>query len=169
MAGRWLTRQSEKILAELEHDESFWPWMLDEVSSGKTPKKVIEQVRDGYALTWGALWRWINSDETRAREWAEAKKAQAEWLEYERIDIADAATPDDVAVAKLQSETRHSIAGKLDRSAWGEKVEITQTKRYVIEVPAMAGSAAEWQRLSVPGNLIDVMPSIETSEETITV
>lgn len=123
MPGRWATRQSEKILADLEQEPDFWPWMLDEVSSGKTPKKVIEEVHETYCVTWGALWRWINKDETRAREWAEAKKAQAEWFEYERIDLADgvAEDRDAVAKAKLQSDVRHSLAGAHAPSTYGRE------------------------------------------------
>jgi hypothetical protein len=121
MAGRWQTRQSEKILEALFAEPDFWPWMLDEVASGKTPKRVIEQVQADYCVTWGALWRAINNDDKRAREWADARKAQAEWFEYERIDIADEVAPDRdaVAKAKLQSDVRHSVAGSHAPSTYG--------------------------------------------------
>jgi hypothetical protein len=79
MAGRWLTRMSEQILADLEREPDFWPWMLDEVSGGMTPKKVIEKITTDYCVTWGALWRWINGDEKRKEQWAQARQAQAEW------------------------------------------------------------------------------------------
>ena len=60
----------------------------------------------------------------------------------ERVRLA--ALPNDVQRDKLRIDTRLKLASKWDRERYGEKVEIAQTHRYVIEVPAVAQSAEAW-------------------------
>lgn len=83
----------------------------------------MREERDSRGWSWGALWRWVQEDAKRAGEYQAALEAYAQDLALETVGISDGAVPDDVGVAKLRVETRFKLAGKVDRSRWGDQVQ----------------------------------------------
>lgn len=94
--------------------------MCGDIAEGGLQAAVREKEMRGWA--WGALWKWIVGDEKRYGEYMQALEAFTQLKAHERLAIVDAATPEDVAVAKLRSETRRDFAGKVDKGRWGEQV-----------------------------------------------
>lgn len=55
----------------------------------------------------------------RMKEWELAKRCFADGLVWEGLQAAKDATPEDVAVARLQVDTYHKTAGKMSKVEWG--------------------------------------------------
>lgn len=102
-------------------DPHWWPGLCAAVAEGGLKAALAE--KDSRGWSWGALWRWIVEDADRYGEYTHALQAFTQLKSHERLDIVDAATPEDVQVAKLRSETRRDFAAKVDRERWGEKVD----------------------------------------------
>ena len=65
--------------------------------------------------------RWLQKDEAFREQYRESREIQAEILFDQLADIADAATPEDVNVAKLRIWTRQWIASRLNAKKYGDK------------------------------------------------
>jgi hypothetical protein len=71
--------------------------------------------------------RWCASDEAFRAKYASAREAQADAIFDEVQAIADTATPENVAVARLQIDARKWMAGKLRPKVYGEKITAEHT------------------------------------------
>lgn len=59
-------------------------------------------------------------------QYAQARQEQADFLSEECLEIADKATPEEAAVARLRVDTRKWYAGKMHPRVYGEKAsEVT--------------------------------------------
>lgn len=72
---------------------------------------------------------WLNRDEAEFAQfrakYARARENQADYLDEEMQEVADAAKPDDVRVARLRVLTMQWRASKLAPKKYGDKVDFT--------------------------------------------
>ena len=91
---------------------------------------------------------WLDDEERRGfrTKYARAREAQADTLEEQMAEVANAATPETVQVAKLRIETMRWRASKLAPKKYGDKIEVEQTveHRFVARIPEPAANASEW-------------------------
>ena len=97
------------------NDPSWWPTFCAEVA--ETGQYALKKERKLRGWSWGALWKWVVSDQERYSEYAKALEAYAQMLALETVGIAD-----DSEDAKLRVDTRFKVAGKVDRVRWGDQV-----------------------------------------------
>ena len=135
--------------------------LRDVVADPNTMSVIVQRITDAdepetlkdIARSWkvplGKLAEWLTEDRDRAEQYANALRIAAEQHALETIAIVDAATPDDVAVAKLRADTRFKLASKLARDKFGEMNEVR-----------VSGAVSLISVLSsLPrGNVIDVTP-----------
>ena len=106
-------RATREELSALSSDAEWWPGFLAKVS--EDGYKALPEVAGESAWSWGAFRQWVRGDAEREKGYQDALRDYAEKCQLERVGIADGATPETVGVEKLRSETRMSVAGKLDR------------------------------------------------------
>ena len=63
--------------------------------------------------------KWLDADEALRSRWRLALRLRAEALADQVVDLADAAV--DVPKARLQTDNRKWLAGRLDPAKWGDK------------------------------------------------
>lgn len=73
------------------------------------------------------LYNWINKYPEFAERYRKAKAEYAEAMAEKLLDIADEATPEMVAVAKLRVETRKWILARLAPKKYGDRTQIELT------------------------------------------
>lgn len=111
MAGRPKRRTDLARLADL--GMAHISTMLAE---GRTARSVAAELK----VSEGTLRAYVRRpDNVHAYE--NAKKASAHALADQALDISDAATPENVQVARLQVDTRRWLASKLDPSTYAEQ------------------------------------------------
>lgn len=102
--------------------------------SPEIAEKVADLVAQGYTVAeiaklkgmpgTSAVWSWMATQEHFADRMKVARAAAMYALADQMLTIADAATPEDVQVAKLRIETRQWIMAKYNRGQFGDKVEV---------------------------------------------
>lgn len=124
------------------------------VAQSETPSVVFQRVAEGESLraiakSWevpaGRFAEWYTTE--HAELYDAALKVRADQLAHERLEIADAATPETVGVAKLRSETRGNLAGKWDRERYGDKTEVRHSGLMPTLVIEIAGEVRKEQRV----------------------
>lgn len=119
--GALMLATKEEVEDLVRRDPAWWSMVL-----GKVSERGMPALREEAALrswSWGAVWGWVVGDADRYGELQGALEACANLMGWETKEIADGATPEDVAVAKLRVDTNFRLAGKVDRGRWGEKVD----------------------------------------------
>lgn len=128
-------------MSRAESKARFEEWAADPLSvdvltqriaEGETLTAVCTSRQIPYALTA----QWIAEDAERLRRYEAALSLWADAEAQRCLAIADGATPEDVAAAKLRITTRLSLAGKWDRRRYGEhtKVEHSGSVSSLIQV-----------------------------------
>ena len=99
------------------------------LADGYTVQKVYQKLVDTYPdelgeLSRGILSAWCNNAQRKER-YLEARRLGAITFAEDSVHIADDAIPEKgaIAKAKLQTDTRRWIAGKMDHDAWGDKAK----------------------------------------------
>ena len=97
------------------------------IADGYTVTKVHEELVAAYPeeleeLSRGILSTWCNNAKRKER-YLEARRTGAVTFAEDSVHIADDCIPEKgaIAKAKLQTDTRRWIAGKLDHDAWGDR------------------------------------------------
>ena len=117
-----LARATELEIEEIvSGDANWWRDVLGKVALDGLPALREEARLRGW--TWDATWSWVCGDDRRQKELRGSLNAKAQLLGWGTEGIAASATPEDVAVRKLQVDTAFRLAGKVDRLGWGEKVD----------------------------------------------
>ena len=83
--------------------------LFDHISEGKTTDSVIKSLD----ISIGGFYKWIEKDAKRGELLARARTRGAQSLAEQTIDIADAATIQEVQLAKLRCDRRAWLASKL--------------------------------------------------------
>ena len=112
MAGRPVRRNMLQRIEAAGGDD----WLLEQVAAGRTLASIAEDV----GITRPKLNAYLR-EEARRDSYVRAQEQAASALVDQSLAIVDAAEPQTVQVAKLRADTRRWIAGKLDRTQWGEQ------------------------------------------------
>lgn len=120
----------------------------EKIAGGMLVKEVAKSlgVTDRSIRAWG-------SEPEFVPLYARAREDQAHSIAEEILPIADAATPEDVQVARLRAENRKWLAAKIAPRHYGDKIEIEAKVAQVIfvaEVPMHQLDEASWEQLPKP-------------------
>lgn len=107
--------------------------IADEICSrlakGESLRSITGADRDDFMPSETTVRRWLAGEddwnEAFRRQYARAREDQADFKFDEAWDIASAATPENVAVARLQVDVVKWQAGKLAPKKYGDKVALT--------------------------------------------
>ena len=162
-----LIRATRDELEESSRDADWWPGFLARVTD--SGYKALPEVAGECAWSWGAFRQWVKEKPEREAEFQDALRDYAEKMVLESIPIADAATEDDVAVAKLRGDRRMQVAGKLDREKWGERVKVENPAGVLLDAGLVGLAGALLAQLSAPKRNerpepIDVTPQVAVGE-----
>ena len=91
--------------------------ILDRVASGQTVVSLCAEI----GVSAGRFYDWVNKSEERTAALARAREVSAHSLVEQTAAIVDAATPDDVAVAKLRAENRWRMAKAFNKAQYGDQ------------------------------------------------
>lgn len=95
------------------------------IANGEAIRQICSTDRDEWLPSWETFRKRLANDPDFAAQYAHAREAQAD-NEFDEIrSIADAATPEDVAVARLRIDARKWRAGKLRPKVYGDKLDLT--------------------------------------------
>lgn len=107
--------------------------------------KLCERIAEGQSLRkackssdmpgTSSVFRWLADDEKLREQYARARDAQADNLFEDCLDIADDASPEEVAKARLRIDTRKWMAGKLRPKRYGDKLELDGQVGVTINLP----------------------------------
>ena len=91
--------------------------ILDRVASGQTVVSLCAEI----GVSAGRFYDWVNKSEERTAALARAREVAAHTLVEQTAEIVDAATPDDVAVAKLRAENRWRMAKVYNKAEYADQ------------------------------------------------
>lgn len=117
-----------------EFSQPLFDKLCERIASGKSLRKVCE-APDMPSTT--AVMKWLAKDgnEALVAQYARAREAQADRLFDDCLDIADDATPEEVAKARLRIDTRKWMAGKLRPKRYGDKLELGGSVGMTVNLP----------------------------------
>jgi transposase-like protein len=128
--------------------------VLESIASGCTISALCKVL--GVAVT--TFDRWVDrGGEARRSAYAHARTRAAQSLAEQTIDIADAATVQEVQLAKLRSDNRWKMAAKLNPETYGDK----QQPLVSINLGDMALDALRKRVIVMPVNGTDTDDLIE--------
>lgn len=95
------------------------------IAMGESPLDICKSK----AIPWFVMRKWLEDDPHRISMWALAKRCFADGLQYEALYDVRNADIESVGLAKLQSEAKVKLSGKMNREEWGDRqtVEVKQT------------------------------------------
>lgn len=151
MAGRPLRHMGVELLTGFYAMPEEWARLMSRVAKGDAWADVL----DANSITWGAWLYWSKDNPEAAQDVADSRQGYADRAVFEARDLADTASPDDVAVAKLRGDRRWQLASRLDRVQWGEKEQAGPAHgTLVINIGDLRGNALPHDSTRV----IDVSP-----------
>ncbi len=89
--------------------------------------------RDGFLPSERAFYRRLTEDDAFRQRYMRAREAQGHREAEEIRAIADAATPEDVQVARLRVDARKWRAGKLAPKVYGDKIDVEHSGGIKVE------------------------------------
>ena len=149
---------TRRLLAE--QGEAVLPVICEGIAGGQS----LENVAKDMKLVVGVLLPWIDAVPDRRKAVDAAYKHFAEAKVSEAIPIADEASREDAAVAKLRIETRLNVAALYDPDRFGKKTQATVTNNMVVLGDSTAKAASALLKKFAPVE-IDVTPDIPEEGE----
>ena len=104
----------DALIAE-DGEDGVLAMVATRIAIGDDPREIAL----GMGMPWLVLRKWMEDAPERMKEWELAKRCFADGLVWEGLQAAKDATPEDVAVARLQVDTYHKTAGKMSKVEWG--------------------------------------------------
>lgn len=98
--------------------------ILSRIMSGETVTEICGAGRDDFLPGERTFYKRLANDPVFAQEYARAREAQGHREADEIRKIADAATPENVHVARLQIDARKWRASKMAPKVYGDKLEL---------------------------------------------
>lgn len=99
----------------------WWDDVFDRIACGESAAKVV---KEGYCVRVAMFLRVLDEDPEKRSEYERALAIAADSDAHSVVDIADAATPEDAAVAKVRIAARQWRTSKWNRERYGEKVDV---------------------------------------------
>lgn len=117
-----LERYKAKVgISQLTHildeigEQGLLSLIVEKLAEGTKPSDVARDLH----LPFMVLWEWLGADEKRMKAYNHGWEMYANDLHAETVQIADEATTEDVAVARLRVDTRFKAAGNYDKKRFG--------------------------------------------------
>ncbi len=101
------------------YTEKIGTAICERMASGESLRAIC---RDKDMPAIGTVIKWAHQNEKFAKQYACAREALVDVLAAETVDIADGATPESVAVARLRFDARRWFAGKVSPKKYGDKI-----------------------------------------------
>ena len=119
--GKLTTEGWSRLTAYVEEDtpEGFLERIVTRTVTDK-----LEDVARSLQVPYSVLWRWLADDPERMAAYRASLEAKADAEAHRAVDIADGATPEDVAVARLRVDTRLKLIGKWGRKQYGDEAAV---------------------------------------------
>lgn len=99
--------------------------ILGRMMVGESVADILGDGRDDWLPSERTFYKRLSDDAAFAQKYARAREAQGHFEADEIRAIADAATPEDVQVARLRVEARKWRASKLAPKVYGDKLEVS--------------------------------------------
>lgn len=109
----------------LEFDQAIADEICDKLAQGLSLRKICGAERDDFLPGQNTVYRWLDENEAFAKQYARARILQAHSKFDEAAEVADAATAENVHVARLKIDTIKWQAGKLAPKIYGDKLALT--------------------------------------------
>lgn len=100
-----------------EHGEAN---ILEEVAGRIAEGETLRDVTQTYGIPYSTLWRWLKDKPERMAAYRQGLEARAEAEAHRMMDIADNASPEDVAVARLRTDVRKYLVSKWGKETYGD-------------------------------------------------
>jgi len=126
-----LTRARFAILDALI-DERGEDWLLEQIVDGIAKGDSHTNLAGRFDMSWGVLREWIEAN--CAEQVAAAYRARADLMIDQATQIATSADVETLAVDKFQAEFWLKLAGKADRSKYGERTEVAVTNTHTFDI-----------------------------------
>ena len=107
-------------------------WMLEQIMDGIAEGASHEDLSCRLGLKWWVIRRWI--DANCAEEVSEAYRARADLMVDQAMKIAVGAQVETLGVDKFQAEFWMKMAGKSDRTKYGDRTEVAVTNVHTIDI-----------------------------------
>lgn len=108
--------------------------ILGRMSRGESIKSICGIGRDDGLPNQDTFYKRVNNDEGFAEKYAYAREVQAHNEIQEILEIADVATPEDVAVARLRIDARKWRASKLAPKKYGDKLDVHHGGSFTVNI-----------------------------------
>lgn len=119
-----LERYKAKVgIAQLTHildeigEDGLLSLIVEKLAEGTKPSDVARDLHVPFII----LWDWLGADDRRMKAYNQGWELYAQDLHAETVGIADEATVEDVAVARLRVDTRFKAASNYDKKRFGAK------------------------------------------------
>ena len=96
--------------------------ICDRIAKGESLRSICSDEEAGWLPSARTVHRWANDNETFRQQYTRAMDERAEAKFEEAMEVANAATPETVAVARLKVDTIKWMAGKLAPKKYGDKI-----------------------------------------------
>jgi hypothetical protein len=111
--------QTRRGIRMVEYSQPLFDTICDRIANGESLRAIC---RDADMPSVQSVMRWLADDAALSDQYARAREIQADGEFDEAREIAFAATPDNVQVARLQYDAVKWRAGKLRPKVYGDKV-----------------------------------------------
>ena len=108
-------------------DEAIEADILSRLMQGETMRDICGVDRDDFLPSETTVYKRLSEDDTFAEQYASARVVQAHREVDEIRAIADAATPENVQVARLQIDARKWRASKMAAKVYGDKLDLNHS------------------------------------------
>jgi transposase-like protein len=139
----------QRLLKDIEASGG-WPAVLERIENGET----ITKIARSFNVSRGFFARLLHEDGGRSESVTRARKAAANALVEEAVEIVDSASPtrDELQHAKLRSDSRLWLASKLDREQYGDRGQVpVQVNIGELHLTALQAAARPGTDLLRPG------------------
>jgi len=161
-----LTRQRYAELDALIADRGE-DWMLEQITDGISEGLSHADLACRLGLKWGIVRQWIEAN--CAEDVAGAYRARADLMMDQATKSAMQADVDSLAVDKFQAEFWLKLAGKADRTKYGDRTEVAVTNVHTVDFRGLLEMREARLRELVQSQVVSVqseaMPVYESMQE----
>lgn len=159
-----LTRARFAILDSLI-EERGEDWLLEQIVDGIANGDSHTNLAGRFDLSWGVLREWIEAN--CAEQVAAAYRARADLMIDQATQIATTATGESLAVDKFQAEFWLKLAGKADRTKYGERTEVAVTNTHTFDIRGLLAQREARLESLVVDQVQQQVPNVVPNEVSV--
>lgn len=138
-------------------------WMLEQITDGIAEGASHEDIACRLGLKWGIVRKWIEAN--CAEDVAAAYRARADLMVDQATKIAQMADAETLAVDKFQAEFWLKMAGKADRTKYGERTEVAVTNTHTFDIKGLLAQRearlAELSNETLEGECVTIATQVD--------